>query len=798
MTVSDITRRVVYVGDGSTSQFPFAFKVFGATQLAVYVSDGTTQTELTYGSDYSVTLEDDGTGTVALAEPLAAEHTIAIVSAVPQTQEMKLTNQGAFYPTVINESADKMTALIQQIDEKVGRAIRLPETSTQTTAEAYDELTTAARQANAALALMGETISAAEEMRQALEEVGDVTGAVPVAAAGTAETKTLSEWMSAVAGHSSAIAEQSAAIAEQSTTIAEQKDATDDALRLAGLPSPDTAVYPPTDCGGDLMNDVEGDPTRSLRTIQSPFVDRFDGILYVPQVVAATEATFMNAFVWSDDPTKRVRLARSPFWYDFLGHQSTFLYRPTKADPPLFLSRRNKVKSSGVENYIGAFDARLIAWDYNDPETEFSVLRTFTLFDSTNFSPETMMEIALSPDCKTLVARAIRSSDSARIVRVWRNFTEIVAGDVDDISASADIEYASELPKAAADQGIFTDGKYIYYCASSTLRITTIAGKIVSTVAVNYGEWLGELSEFDGAYSCGAELESIFFAPYRGKFETFAAVSTKKYSDIATFTRYDRYFALSLPSDLTRRYDSTAVAVQRVSLNGGMVDAAGNHTGAELSVSWSTILRGRSNNDTEGLSCGVITRYRTATTTGQGFGRGQIAVENVENAIASRIAIFGETRRADEITTSYVNPGISETTTLGTSSSLWAQLYAATSTIATSDEREKQDIGEIPDAVFRAWAKVEFVQFKFRSAVAKKGNAARTHIGVIAQRIKTAFESEGLNPFAYGLLCYDKWEYDPEEKTPAGDRYAVRYEECLALECAYQRWRLAKIEERLV
>jgi hypothetical protein len=180
------------------------------------------------------------------------------------------------------------------------------------------------------------------------------------------------------------------------------------------------------------------------------------------------------------------------------------------------------------------------------------------------------------------------------------------------------------------------------------------------------------------------------------------------------------------------------------------------------------------------------------------FERGQIAVENIENAIASRIAIFGETRRADEITTSYVNPGISETTTLGTSSSLWAQLYAATSAIATSDEREKQDIGEIPETVFRAWAKVKFVQFKFRSAVAKKGDAARTHIGVIAQRIKTAFESEGLNQFAYGLLCYDKWEYDPEEKTPAGDRYAVRYEECLALECAYQRWRLAKIEERLV
>ncbi len=33
--------------------------------------------------------------------------------------------------------------------------------------------------------------------------------------------------------------------------------------------------------------------------------------------------------------------------------------------------------------------------------------------------------------------------------------------------------------------------------------------------------------------------------------------------------------------------------------------------------------------------------------------------------------------------------------------------------------------------------------------------------------------------------------------TPAGDRYGIRYEEALALEAAYQRWRLDKIEASL-
>lgn len=70
-----------------------------------------------------------------------------------------------------------------------------------------------------------------------------------------------------------------------------------------------------------------------------------------------------------------------------------------------------------------------------------------------------------------------------------------------------------------------------------------------------------------------------------------------------------------------------------------------------------------------------------------------------------------------------------------------------------------------------------------------------------------AFESEGLDAYRYGLLCYDKWESEPAKvdedgrvRVPAieaGELFGIRYEEALALECAYQRWRLAQIEARL-
>ena len=97
----------------------------------------------------------------------------------------------------------------------------------------------------------------------------------------------------------------------------------------------------------------------------------------------------------------------------------------------------------------------------------------------------------------------------------------------------------------------------------------------------------------------------------------------------------------------------------------------------------------------------------------------------------------------------------------------------------------------------RAWSKVNFCKYKFNDAVEKKGDGARWHIGVIAQQIKEAFESEGLDPFAYGILCYDEWSAEEEvldengvilnKKRDSGNRYGIRYEEALILECAYLR-----------
>lgn len=137
-----------------------------------------------------------------------------------------------------------------------------------------------------------------------------------------------------------------------------------------------------------------------------------------------------------------------------------------------------------------------------------------------------------------------------------------------------------------------------------------------------------------------------------------------------------------------------------------------------------------------------------------------------------------------------LRPSTDNTKNLGDGSHRWKQLYAGTTTISTSDERLKQGIERVPTEVLEAWGEVEFYRYKFNDAVAEKGfETARYHTGMVAQRIESVFAAHGLNAFAYGLLCYDEWQED--------NRYALRYEECLCMEAAYQRYRADKIEARL-
>lgn len=151
MTVT-ATHRVSgpYACDGTTATFSFDFKVFRATdlQVAYGAAGAVTQTVLELNTDYSVRLNDDQDenpgGSVALKTAPESGLNLSITSAMPATQEMQLTNQGGFYPTVINDECDKLTILVQQLGEQVKRCVKTSTTTTMTPEELTQKLLNAA------------------------------------------------------------------------------------------------------------------------------------------------------------------------------------------------------------------------------------------------------------------------------------------------------------------------------------------------------------------------------------------------------------------------------------------------------------------------------------------------------------------------------------------------------------------------------------------------------------------------------------------------------------------------------
>nr|DAH50783.1 MAG TPA: LONG TAIL FIBER PROTEIN [Caudoviricetes sp.] len=143
-----------------------------------------------------------------------------------------------------------------------------------------------------------------------------------------------------------------------------------------------------------------------------------------------------------------------------------------------------------------------------------------------------------------------------------------------------------------------------------------------------------------------------------------------------------------------------------------------------------------------------------------------------------------------EIIDNAVRPTNDDAINLGTAGRRWKAVYAMTDVISTSDENQKQDIADIPDAVLTAWGNVNFKQFHFKADVLADGEDAKLYCGVIAQQIMSAFTAAGLDACAYGLVCTDT---DDEGNTI----YGVRYREALVMEAAYQRKKIAALEARI-
>ena len=136
MTISSQIRKAgPYAGNDAATAFPFAFKVFSASDVYVVRADSAgLETPLTLTTDYTVSLNADQNanpgGTVTLPAALASTYTLTITSSLEYLQPTDLTNQGGFYPKVVTDAFDRLTIFCQQLSERIGRAALVPLSST--------------------------------------------------------------------------------------------------------------------------------------------------------------------------------------------------------------------------------------------------------------------------------------------------------------------------------------------------------------------------------------------------------------------------------------------------------------------------------------------------------------------------------------------------------------------------------------------------------------------------------------------------------------------------------------------
>lgn len=154
MAISKESRRSgPYVGTGTVKTYPFDFLMRNAEYVAVYQSvEGTTADRKLEAQEFSVTLnsnqENNPGGTVVLNSALASGVNLSIVSEVPYTQNLVLTNKGGFYPESINDAEDERVIQIQQLYEALQRCVSVPITSLTTREELLQQLMEVAAKAN--------------------------------------------------------------------------------------------------------------------------------------------------------------------------------------------------------------------------------------------------------------------------------------------------------------------------------------------------------------------------------------------------------------------------------------------------------------------------------------------------------------------------------------------------------------------------------------------------------------------------------------------------------------------------
>ena len=179
MAVGYIKRLAGPFSGAGTKTLPFGFKIFAPTD--VYVALAAAENEppatLVYGSDYTVTKNDDQDvtpgGAVELATPLTAEQRVSVGSKLPYTQEVQLTNHNRFPPEIVNTGLDRVVIQIQQVAEIQDRAIKTYTTDSRTPEQLLSDIFSTEKNAGVSAAAAANSADAAKTSAETAQKYSD-------------------------------------------------------------------------------------------------------------------------------------------------------------------------------------------------------------------------------------------------------------------------------------------------------------------------------------------------------------------------------------------------------------------------------------------------------------------------------------------------------------------------------------------------------------------------------------------------------------------------------------------------
>jgi hypothetical protein len=129
-SINAVTRRVVYTGSAGLGPYAFSFEILTQTDVDVYFNT----TLLTLTTDYTVTINANGTGSITIVTgtnvPTTpdADDQIIIVGSRDIERTTDFVTAGDFRASAINEQLDALTIFDQQLLELSDRALTAPVT----------------------------------------------------------------------------------------------------------------------------------------------------------------------------------------------------------------------------------------------------------------------------------------------------------------------------------------------------------------------------------------------------------------------------------------------------------------------------------------------------------------------------------------------------------------------------------------------------------------------------------------------------------------------------------------------